>query len=58
MDLVIGQIESVGPRLAIIDSVQTVHSADIQSAAGSISQVRECTLRLQAVAKASGVAIF
>jgi len=58
VDLVIGQIESVGPRLAIIDSVQTVHSADIQSAAGSISQVRECTLRLQAVAKASGVAIF
>ena len=58
VDLVIGQIESVGPRLAIIDSVQTVHSAEIQSAAGSISQVRECTLRLQAVAKASGVAIF
>ena len=58
VDLVIGQIESVGPRLAIIDSVQTVHSADIESAAGSISQVRECTLRLQAVAKASGVAIF
>ena len=58
VDLVIGQIESVGPRLAIIDSVQTVHSADIESAAGSISQVRECALRLQAVAKASGVAIF
>jgi len=58
VDRVIGQIESVGPKLAIIDSVQTVHSADIESAAGSISQVRECALRLQAVAKSSGVAIF
>ena len=58
VDRVVGQIESIAPKLAIIDSVQTVHSADIESAAGSISQVRECALRLQAVAKSSGVAIF
>ena len=58
VDRVIGQIESVEPRLAIIDSIQTLHSADIGSAAGSISQVRECASRLQAVAKSSGVAIF
>jgi DNA repair protein RadA/Sms len=58
VDRVVAQIESVGPRLAIIDSIQTIHSADIGSAAGSISQVRECAMRLQAVAKSSGVAIF
>jgi len=58
VDRVIGQIESVSPRLAIIDSIQTVQAGDIASTAGSISQVRECALRLQAVAKSSGVAIF
>ncbi len=58
VDRVVAQIKSVGPRLAIIDSIQTIHSADIGSAAGSISQVRECAMRLQAVAKSSGVAIF
>lgn len=58
VDRVVAQIESVGPRLAIIDSIQTIHSADIGSAAGSISQVRECAMRLQVVAKSSGVAIF
>jgi DNA repair protein RadA/Sms len=58
VDRVVGQIEAVAPRLAIIDSIQTVRSADIESAAGSISQVRECASRLQAVAKSSGVAIF
>ena len=58
VDRVVGQIEAVAPKLAIIDSIQTVHSADITSAAGSISQVRECASRLQALAKSSGVAIF
>ncbi len=58
VDRVIGQIEAVAPRLAIIDSIQTIQSTEIGSAAGSISQVRECASRLQAVAKSSGVAIF
>ena len=40
VDRIITQIENVAPRLVIIDSVQTVHSADIESTAGSISQVR------------------
>jgi len=58
VDRIIGQIKAVAPRLAIIDSIQTAQSADIESAAGSISQVRACASRLQAVAKSSGVAIF
>ncbi|MFQ5922468.1 MAG: DNA repair protein RadA [Anaerolineales bacterium] len=58
VDRVVGQIEAVAPRLAIIDSIQAVQSVDIESVAGSISQVRECASRLQAVAKSSGVAIF
>ena len=58
VDRVVGQIQAVGPRMAIIDSIQTMQSADIESAAGSISQVRECASRLQSVAKSSDVAVF
>ena len=55
---VIGHIEELRPLLTVIDSIQTMQSEDIDSAAGSISQVRECAARLQATAKSSGVAIF
>ena len=55
---VIGHIEELHPLLTVIDSIQTMQSADIDSAAGSISQVRECAARLQATAKSSGGAIF
>ncbi len=55
---IIGHIEELHPLLTVIDSIQTMQSADIDSAAGSISQVRECAARLQATAKSSGGAIF
>ncbi len=58
LERVIGHIQAIGPRLAVIDSIQTMQSAEIESAAGSISQVRECAARLQATAKSTGVAIF
>jgi DNA repair protein RadA/Sms len=48
----------VAPRLVIIDSIQTVHSSDISSAAGSLAQVRECTQRLMRWAKSSNTPIF
>jgi DNA repair protein RadA/Sms len=55
---VIGHIEELRPLLTVIDSIQTMQSDEIDSAAGSISQVRACAARLQATAKSSGVAIF
>lgn len=58
LDQIIAHIQNLGPRLAVIDSIQTMRSTDIESAAGSISQVRESAARLQAAAKSSGVAIF
>ncbi|HEX9797261.1 MAG TPA: DNA repair protein RadA [Anaerolineales bacterium] len=51
-------LQSLSPRLAVIDSIQTLHSADLESAAGSVSQVRECASRLQTLAKAADVALF
>lgn len=52
------QIEFLQPDLLIIDSVQTLHSAHIESGAGSISQVRECTAELIKFAKESGTPVF
>lgn len=50
--------QEISPRLVIIDSIQTVHSSDISSAAGSLVQVRECTQRLMRWAKSSNTPIF
>ena len=58
LDEVLAHIAQLKPRLAILDSIQTMQVADLTSAPGSISQVRECAARAQAVAKASGVSIF
>lgn len=52
------QIEQLQPDLLIIDSIQTLHSAFIESGAGSISQVRECTAELLKFAKESGTPVF
>ncbi len=58
LDEILIQIENVKPRLAVIDSIQTVYVSEMTSAAGSISQVRECAARLQALAKTTGTSVF
>ena len=52
------QIQSVNPDLVIIDSIQTLHSARVESAPGSVSQVRECTAELLRFAKEAEVPVF
>lgn len=52
------QIEAVQPDILIIDSVQTMQSALIESSPGSISQIRECTAELLRYAKESGTPVF
>jgi DNA repair protein RadA/Sms len=51
-------IEATAPIVVVIDSIQTMHTSDLESSAGSISQVRECASRLQTLAKESGTAVF
>ncbi len=46
------------PRLLIVDSIQTVYVEEITSAAGSVSQVRECTARLMQWAKPHGIPVL
>ncbi len=52
------QIEILKPDFLIIDSIQTLTSQYVESAAGSVSQVRECTAELMKFAKETGTPVF
>nr|WP_121269763.1 DNA repair protein RadA [Pedobacter schmidteae] len=52
------QIELLKPDLVIVDSIQTLHSAHIESTPGSVSQVRECTAELLRFAKETDTPVF
>jgi DNA repair protein RadA/Sms len=56
-DAVIAQIESLEPRLVVVDSVQTAVLDDVEAVAGSVSQVRQVAARLQHFAKTRGVPV-
>lgn len=58
LDSIFTQIEDVEPELVVIDSIQTICSDEIESAAGSVSQVRECAASLLRYAKESGVPVI
>lgn len=51
-------IEQIKPDYVIIDSIQTMHHPDIDSASGSVSQVRESTATLMQLAKMNDIAVF
>lgn len=55
---VLMQAQLLEPEILIIDSIQTITSAHVESAPGSISQVRECSTEFQRFAKESGVPVF
>ncbi|WP_022829392.1 DNA repair protein RadA [Sphingobacterium paucimobilis] len=52
------QIEVVKPNVVVIDSIQTLHSSQIESAPGSVSQVRECTAELLRFAKETNTPVL
>jgi DNA repair protein RadA/Sms len=52
------QIEELAPEIVIVDSIQTLHSAHIDSTPGSVSQVRECTAELLRFAKETATPVF
>src|SRR5512136_2077276 len=58
LDVILGHINEIQPRVVVVDSIQTMYLEELTSAAGSISQVRECAARLQHLSKSSGVAVF
>jgi DNA repair protein RadA/Sms len=54
---VVATLEAQRPQVCVIDSVQTLHCADLTGTAGSVGQVREVAGRLARVAKERGVAV-
>lgn len=58
LDNIFDNIEEVKPELIVVDSIQTIFSPEIESAAGSVSQVRECAASLLRYAKESNVPVI
>ena len=58
MDNIITAIGRANPDIVIIDSIQTVSDAEISSAPGSLTQIRECTMRIMRTAKDNGLTVF
>lgn len=58
IDSILLMAESVRPDVMVIDSIQTMFSPDLTSAPGSVTQVRESTMRLMLMAKKTGTPVF
>lgn len=58
IDIIVKHIKNIKPDLLIIDSIQTVHSSELSSAPGTVSQVREATSTFMNVSKGMGISTF
>jgi DNA repair protein RadA/Sms len=58
LEIILNHISDVKPDLLIVDSIQTVYLSNMDSSAGSVSQVRECSSQLRELAKTSGISVF
>ncbi len=58
LERVLATLRQEAPRIAVVDSIQTLYSEALQSAPGSVAQVRECAAQLTRQAKQSGTVII
>jgi DNA repair protein RadA/Sms len=58
MTAILEHIQQMSPQFIIVDSIQTMYLDDLESAAGSVSQVRECAARFQEVSKVRNIPVF
>lgn len=58
VDAILSALKKTKPRMAVIDSIQTLASAELSSAPGTVSQIRDNAARLVRYAKESGLALF
>jgi DNA repair protein RadA/Sms len=58
LSTILEHVREIKPTLLVVDSIQTVYIPELDSSAGSVSQVRECSSRLRELAKSSGVSVF
>ena len=58
LETVLATAAAAGPRVLIVDSIQTLYTADLEGAPGNVGQVRECAARLMRYAKETGTTVF
>jgi DNA repair protein RadA/Sms len=58
LETIFNHVREVAPTMLIIDSIQTMYLSSLDSSAGSVSQVRECSSQLRELAKSSGISVF
>ncbi len=58
LEIILNHVNEIKPDLLIVDSIQTVYLSSMDSSAGSVSQVRECSSQLRELAKTSGISVF
>jgi DNA repair protein RadA/Sms len=58
LEVILNHVHEVKPDLLIVDSIQTVYLSELDSSAGSVSQVRESSSQLRELAKSSGISVF
>jgi len=58
LDQILAHIEQLTPRLVVVDSIQAISSEEVESSAGSVSQVKACATALLRLAKSIGIPIF
>ena len=58
IDNILSSVDENEPDILIIDSIQTIYDSAVSSAPGSLTQVRECTMRIMNVCKKKGLTVF
>ncbi|HIG52859.1 MAG TPA: DNA repair protein RadA [Candidatus Handelsmanbacteria bacterium] len=58
LSTILDQLKAADPMAIVIDSIQTIYMPELESAPGSVTQVRECAARLVYLAKESGIPVF
>ncbi len=58
LDIIIGGIKKLEPKVVIVDSIQTTYKPDFDNAPGTVTQIRECTVELMQLAKKTHCAII
>jgi DNA repair protein RadA/Sms len=58
LEVILQELESLRPQVAVIDSIQAIYLPTLNSAPGSVAQVRECTTALMQVAKREHITLF
>ncbi len=58
LSVIFNHITELRPSLVILDSIQTVYLPELETSAGSVTQVRECASQMRELAKSSGISVF